>query len=111
MIGLEEISSLVEPVTFVVEDTILGGPKNDVMSPLAFGFFASERAASVALRFRDIIADGRRKRYRRDSLDAFDESLEESVSFGGWEKKQSRTDAVCRSEVAAGVREVRRSEH
>jgi hypothetical protein len=77
--------SVVVPVTLAVVDTVLGGPKNEVMDPLDLGFFASERPDSVALRLRDIIVKGRRKRSRRDSLDDCGFSLWESMDeCGGW---------------------------
>jgi hypothetical protein len=75
---LEGTFSIVVPVTFVVVETVLGGPKNEVMEPLALGFFASESAASVALRLSDMIVEGRRKMYRRDSLDGRKGSLGKS---------------------------------
>lgn len=58
--------SIVVPVTFVVVETVFGGPKNEVMLPFAFGFLASVRAWDSALRLRDMM--GRRKIIRRDTL-------------------------------------------
>lgn len=71
------------PVTFALVETVFGDPKNEVMDPLALGFLASARAASVALRLRDMIIGRRRKRSRRDSLDDCKKVCREQWEFGG----------------------------
>ena len=70
--GEEDTEVVPVPVGFWVVETVLGGPKKDVMLPFALGFLASvpEVGRVEALRFRDMIIrwDGRRKRSARDSL-------------------------------------------
>ena len=44
------------PVGFWVEDTVLGGPKKEVMLPFCLGFFASDVGRVDAFRLRDMIA-------------------------------------------------------
>ena len=67
--GEDVVSSALVAVSLVVLETTFGGPKNEVIEPLALGFLASDRIASVALRFRDdMMLDGQwRRRSRRDS--------------------------------------------
>lgn len=48
------------PAALAVEESVLGGPKNEVSVPCALGFFASDVGASPALRLRDMV----RKRER-----------------------------------------------
>lgn len=71
--GEDDTEVVPAPVGFWVVETVLGGPKKDVMLPFALGFLASEPDVGrvEALRFRDMIIrwDGRRKRgAREDSL-------------------------------------------
>lgn len=87
--GLDEIFLVVVPVTFVVDETVLGGPKNEVMEPLALGFFASESVESVALRLSDMMIDGRRNMFRRDSLNDCSRDLRKLMNCGGWEELRS----------------------
>lgn len=62
------VSVVVLVVVEMVLDTILGGPKKDVMLPLALTFFASVAAASAAFLLRDMAIGRLRKRMKRDTL-------------------------------------------
>lgn len=44
------------PVGFWVVETVLGGPKKEVMLPFCLGFFASDVGRVDAFRLRDMIA-------------------------------------------------------
>ena len=78
--------SVDEPVTLVVEETVFGGPKNEVIDPFALGFLASFGGIVEALRLRDMM-DVRgwvRMRCRKYTLTKiYMESSEGKVSFMG----------------------------
>jgi len=66
--GESRVVSVPVPAAFVLEETVLGWPKNEVIEPSDLGFLESERGSSEALRLRDMVMLERRKRSRRDSL-------------------------------------------
>ena len=49
----------------LVEETVFGGPKNEVIDPFALGFLASLVGLVVALRLRDMMGIGDKDRYRK----------------------------------------------